>query len=194
MAETPIPNAFDPAGWLAHTTRIVSPNCDARPDPQEISLLVIHHISLPPGKFGGQAVIDLFCNQLDCAAHPDFQGLRGVRVAAHFFINRGGLLTQFVPCRQRAWHAGVSSFAGRERCNDFSIGVELEGTGDIPYTLAQYQTLAWLTQQLLKTYPLRHVAGHSDIAPGRKTDPGESFDWAFYFSLAQLPESFRSIK
>ena len=179
---------FDTQGWLNQTTRIVSPNCDARPDAGDISLLVIHHISLPAGTFGGQAVTDLFCNQLDCTTHPSFAPLQGVRVSAHFFINRGGLLTQFVPCRQRAWHAGVSSFKGRERCNDFSLGIELEGTGEIPYTAAQYRTLAWLTQQLFATYPLTAIAAHSDIAPGRKTDPGPSFDWMHYLALAQLPD------
>lgn len=184
---------FDAEGWLHAVTRISSPNQDARPDPHDISLLVVHHISLPPGEFGGPAIVDLFCNQLDPDAHPDFSALRDVRVSAHFLITRGGLLTQFVACRQRAWHAGASLFAGRERCNDFSIGIELEGTGTIPYTTAQYRTLAWLTQQLRGTYPLRHVVGHSDIAPGRKTDPGPSFDWNAYLRLIDAPENFRGI-
>jgi AmpD protein len=127
--------------------------------------------------FDGNAVTELFTNQLDWDAHPYYQGIRGIKVSAHFFIRRDGSLIQFVPCTQRAWHAGVSSWQGCERCNDFSIGIELEGTDELPFTDAQYATLIPLVRQLKQTYPIRDVVGHSDIAPGRKTDPGPCFDW-----------------
>lgn len=142
-----------------------------------IELVVIHSISLPPGTFDGDAVIDLFTNRLDCDAHPYYEGLRGLRVSAHFFIRRDGTLIQFVPCSLRAWHAGMSNWQGRECCNDFSIGIELEGTDDLPFTDAQYATLAPLLQLMKHAYPIRAVVGHSDIAPGRKTDPGPLFAW-----------------
>jgi AmpD protein len=142
-----------------------------------IELIVIHNISLPPGVFDGDAVIDLFTNQLDWDAHPYYQDIRGLKVSAHFFIRRDGTLIQFVPCMRRAWHAGVSSWQERERCNDFSIGIELEGTDDLPFTEVQYATLAPLVQLLKQAYPIRAVVGHSDIAPGRKTDPGPHFAW-----------------
>jgi AmpD protein len=142
-----------------------------------IDLLVVHNISLPPRCYGGQAIIDLFTNRLDCAAHPYFEQLRGLRVSAHFLIRRDGTLLQFVPCAKRAWHAGVSSHLGRERCNDFSIGVELEGSDFDPFEPAQYGMLVELTRTLRTRYPIDHLAGHSDIAPGRKTDPGPYFDW-----------------
>jgi AmpD protein len=175
----PIPAscALDELGWLTAGYRVVSPNCDARPAGCAIELIVIHNISLPPGTFDGNAVAELFTNQLDWDAHPYYQGIRGIKVSAHFFIRRDGSLTQFVPCTQRAWHAGVSSWQGCERCNDFSIGIELEGTDDLPFTNAQYATLIPLVRQLKQTYPIRDVVGHSDIAPGRKTDPGSQFDW-----------------
>ncbi len=149
----------------------------------EVTLLVIHNISLPPGCFKGSAVMDLFLNRLDTAAHPYFSGLSGLRVSPHFFVRRRGDLAQFVPCSKRAWHAGVSTWRGRERCNDFSIGVELEGTDEIPFTAAQYRTLTRLTHVLKSVYPIRDIAGHSDIAPGRKTDPGPYFDWTCYRTL-----------
>jgi AmpD protein len=158
-----------------------SPNCDARPDPADISLLVIHGISLPPGEFGGAHVDALFCNSLDAAAHPYFAEICHLRVSAHLFIGRDGALTQFVPFDRRAWHAGVSEFRGRTACNDYSIGIELEGTDETPYTDAQYERLGVVAHALLSTYtgitPQR-IVGHSDIAPGRKTDPGPAFDWA----------------
>jgi AmpD protein len=169
--------ALDELGWLAAGHRVVSPNHDARPAGCAIELIVIHNISLPPGMFDGNAVTELFTNQLDWDAHPYYQGIRGIKVSAHFFIRRDGSLIQFVPCTQRAWHAGVSSWQGCERCNDFSIGIELEGTDELPFTDAQYATLIPLVRQLKKTYPIRDVVGHSDIAPGRKTDPGPCFDW-----------------
>lgn len=142
-----------------------------------INLIVIHNISLPPGIFEGNAVIDLFTNQLDWDAHPYYQGIRGIKVSAHFFIRRDGTLIQFVPCTLRAWHAGISSWQDRERCNDFSIGIELEGTDDQPFTPEQYAVLAPLVSLLKLTYPIQSVVGHSDIAIGRKTDPGPYFDW-----------------
>ena len=170
-------HAFDAAGWLLTARRRASPNCDARPQGMAIELIVIHNISLPPGVFDGDAVIDLFTNRLDWDAHPYYQGIRGLEVSAHFFIRRDGSLIQFVPCTLRAWHAGTSSWQGRERCNDFSIGIELEGSDDLPFTEAQYAALIPLVRQLKNSYPIRAVTGHSDIAPGRKTDPGPCFDW-----------------
>ena len=167
----------DAEGWLPAVQRQPSPHCDARPEGRTIELIVIHNISLPPGVFDGDAVIELFTNRLDWDAHPYFQSIRGLAVSAHFFIRRDGSLIQFVPCTLRAWHAGVSSWQGRERCNDFSIGIELEGSDEIPFTDAQYATLAPLIRQLKQTYPIKAIVGHSDIASGRKTDPGPHFDW-----------------
>lgn len=170
---------IDAAGWASEARRIDSPNFDARPTDADISLLVIHNISLPPGEFGGPGVEQLFTNQLDPAAHPYYATIHSLRVSSHFFIRRDGELIQFVPCRQRAWHAGASSWRGRERCNDFSIGVELEGSDEQPFADAQYDQLNGLIQSLHAAYPsLTDVAGHSDIAPGRKTDPGPYFDWS----------------
>ena len=168
---------FDPAGWLDEARRVPSPNCDARPDDGAPSLVVIHNISLPPGEFGGTAVEELFTNRLDWDAHPYYQGIRGLQVSAHFFIRRDGELVQFVPCSMRAWHAGASSWCGRERCNDFSVGIELEGTDDQPFTDAQYARLNALLAALRAAYPITGVTGHSDIAPGRKSDPGPHFAW-----------------
>ena len=158
----------------------LSPNCDARPAGQEIDLLVLHGISLPPGEFGGPWIGALFTNTLDCAAHPYFSQLVGTRVSAHLLIRRDGALIQYVPFHDRAWHAGESCFEGRERCNDFAIGIELEGADDTPYSDAQYQALAQVIPALMAAYPRitpPRVVGHSDIAPGRKTDPGPAFDW-----------------
>ena len=171
---------FDEAGWLDEARQLPSPNCDARPEGEAPSLLVIHNISLPPGEFGGTAVEELFTNRLDWDAHPYYQGIRGLEVSAHFFIRRDGELIQFVPCSMRAWHAGASNWCGRERCNDFSIGIELEGTDDQAFTEAQYEKLTELTELLKNTYPISDIVGHSDIAPGRKTDPGPHFEWARY--------------
>lgn len=169
---------WDAAGWCQAARRCPSPNFDARPDGCAITLLVIHNISLPAGQFGGPHIANLFTNQLDLAAHPDFQSLQGVRVSAHFLILRDGSLVQFVAAGQRAWHAGVSEFEGRSRCNDFSIGVELEGCDSLPFEMPQYSTLVNLTLCLQRRYPMEAVCGHQDIAPGRKTDPGPHFDWA----------------
>ena len=169
---------IDVDGWLDRATRIVSPNCDARPVDEAIALIVIHSISLPPGKLEGDAVIALFTNQLDWDADPYYQQIRGMRVSAHFWIRRDGQLIQFVPCNLRAWHAGVSAWRGRERCNDYSIGIELEGSDELPFSEAQYATLAPLLTTLKRTYQIAEIVGHSDIAPGRKTDPGPCFDWS----------------
>lgn len=166
--------------WLTGAARIPSPNFDDRPDADDVSLIVVHCISLPPGEFGQSYIDQLFCNRLDPAAHPYFEEIYQLKVSAHLLIKRGGEITQYVPFDKRAWHAGVSSYQGRERCNEFSIGIELEGADDIPYTEAQYRQLAAAIKTLLKTYPKlsqQRIAGHSDIAPGRKTDPGASFDW-----------------
>jgi AmpD protein len=168
---------FDQDGWLRSAHRIPSPNCDARPDSAAVTLLVIHNISLPPGRFGGEGICELFTNRLDPTEHPYYATIKDLRVSAHFFIRRDGELVQFVSPDQRAWHAGLSSWLGRERCNDFSVGVELEGTDDTPFTDAQYATLNGLIEALCARYPIEAIVGHSDIAPGRKTDPGPCFDW-----------------
>lgn len=167
-------------GWADGATRLPSPNFDARSPGVAIDLLVIHNISLPPGQFGGPYIADLFGNCLDCDAHPYFDQLRTLRVSSHFLIRRDGEVMQFVSADCRAWHAGVSNFRGRERCNDFSIGIELEGTDFAPFEDAQYRALAALTAALRARYPLAAVAGHEHIAPGRKTDPGPHFDWTRY--------------
>jgi AmpD protein len=158
-----------------------SPNQDERPEGAEITLLVLHSISLPPGEYGGDAIERLFTNCLDPAAHPFFGEVAALRVSSHFLIRRDGELLQFVPVARRAWHAGVSSWRGRERCNDFSVGVELEGTDDGPFTDEQYARLARLIADLRRALPLRDIAAHRDVAPGRKTDPGPGFDWPRLF-------------
>jgi len=174
-------------GWLKEADRIVpSPNCNDRPKPDDLSLIVIHCISLPPGEFGGEWIDRLFTNILPKDAHPYFEGVHHLRVAAHVLIRRDGSVTQYVPFHRRAFHAGVSSYCGRETCNDFSIGIELEGTETVEYTDAQYIRLADVIIALLAHYPglsREAITGHSDIAPGRKTDPGPSFDWKRLFSL-----------
>lgn len=176
-------------GWLTGVKRVPSPHCDARPDNESPSLLVIHNISLPPGEFGGPYIDQLFTATLDANAHPFFKDICQLRVSAHCLIRRDGRIVQYVPFHQRAWHAGVSQFEGRERCNDFSIGIELEGTDSHPFTSEQYQQLASLTGLLLHTYPItqQRIAGHSDIAPQRKTDPGPAFDWQHYQRLIPTP-------
>ena len=174
---------IDAAGRAGAARYIASPNCDERPAGEAVTLLVIHGISLPPGEYGGDAIVKLFTNALDPAAHPYYQALAGIEVSAHFLVRRDGELLQFVPCSLRAWHAGASVWRGRERCNDFSIGVELEGTDEGPYSEPQYRILAALTRGLKSAYPITDIAGHSDIAPGRKSDPGAGFDWGYYRSL-----------
>lgn len=169
---------FDAQGWIAGARRIDSPNCDARPVGVAVDLVVIHNISLPPGVFGGDGVVELFTNRLDPDGHPYYREIYQRKVSAHFFIRRNGELIQFVSCDKRAWHAGVSAWQGRERCNDFSIGIELEGADDMPFDERQYPVLEKLLEVIGKSYPISGMAGHSDIAPGRKTDPGPYFDWA----------------
>jgi len=166
--------------WLTNISQIPSPNFDERPDPTDISLLVIHCISLPPGEFGNHHIDRLFCNQLNPDDHPYFEDIYQLTVSAHLLIKRDGSCVQYVPFDKRAWHAGKSSYQGRERCNDFSIGIELEGTESVDYTDRQYIQLAGVIRSLLEAYPklsTQRITGHSDIAPGRKTDPGASFDW-----------------
>ena len=172
--------------WLRGARHLQSPNADSRPDPDDISLLVLHNISLPPGKFGGTFIEDFFLNRLDRTLHPYFDEIAQLRVSSHLLVRRDGSAVQFVPLNQRAWHAGQSQFLGRCACNDFSIGIELEGTDDSPFTDAQYSVLAALTQDIRQRFraitPDR-IVGHSDIAPGRKTDPGPAFDWTRYRRL-----------
>jgi len=186
---------LDPVtGWCAGVRQCPSPNFNARPG-DEVSLLVIHNISLPPGEFGTGKVVEFFQNQLLPTEHPYFQGIAAMTVSAHFLIERCGAIIQFVSCRDRAWHAGVSNFEGREGCNDFSLGIELEGTDDQPYTDAQYTSLRQLSEQLLAVYPAispSRIQGHSDIAPGRKTDPGPAFDWGRYLSSLGFVEEGRA--
>ncbi|SOY51173.1 1,6-anhydro-N-acetylmuramyl-L-alanine amidase AmpD [Cupriavidus taiwanensis] len=168
----------DADGWVPAARRVPSPNFDARPDGMPVDLVVLHNISLPPGQFGSGDIEAFFQNRLDPNKHPFFATIHQVQVSAHFLVTRTGELVQFVPCTQRAWHAGQSDFFGRARCNDFSIGIEIEGSDDLPFTAAQYDTVAALVPALMAAYPVRAIAGHSDIAPGRKTDPGPHFDWA----------------
>lgn len=172
---------IDEQGLLAGGEYVPSPNCDDRPE-GKIELLVIHSISLPPGEFGGDEVQRLFTNTLDVYAHPYYQALAGLRVSAHFLVCRDGRIVQFVPCIKRAWHAGESCWQGRSRCNDFSLGIELEGSDTVPFADAQYEALHYLTLALRAAYPIRGIVGHSDIAPQRKTDPGPCFDWARYLA------------
>ncbi|MDA8110022.1 MAG: 1,6-anhydro-N-acetylmuramyl-L-alanine amidase AmpD [Betaproteobacteria bacterium] len=171
-------------GLLTGASYLASPNCDERPPGAAVTLLVLHSISLPPGEFGGDAVERFFTNRLVASAHPYFAGIAQQRVSAHFFLRRGGALIQFVPVQRRAWHAGESAWRGRARCNDYSIGVELEGTDNSAFSEVQYARLAALTRALCAGLPIRDVAAHSDVAPRRKTDPGARFDWARF--LAEL--------
>jgi AmpD protein len=178
-------------GLLAGARHCPSPNCDDRPADEAPSLIVLHGISLPPGEFGGPWIDRLFTHQLDPGAHPYFAALAGRRVSAHLLLRRDGEGVQYVPFQQRAWHAGASCYQGRERCNDFSIGIELEGTDDLPYTDAQYAALATIIRALLRTYPTldaARITGHSDIAPGRKTDPGPCFDWPRLHALLRVDQ------
>lgn len=174
--------SFDAHGWLncdlPDFRRVASPNFDPRPTGMSVELLVIHNISLPPDEFGGPGVEELFTNSLDPAEHPYYAEIQGMKVSAHFYIRRDGSLIQFVSCLDRAWHAGASQWQGRERCNDFSIGIELEGCDSQSFEDAQYATLGRLCAALQGAYPLRARVGHADIAPGRKTDPGPYFDWS----------------
>lgn len=181
-------------GWLQNARHVPSPNYGERPQGEAVSLLVLHNISLPPGVFGGDEVERFFSNTLDFDAHPWFEEIRGVCVSAHLFLRRDGELVQFVSLDDRAWHAGSSCFRGRDECNDFSIGIELEGCDDIPYTDAQYRELTRLCVFLRDAYPTIDsdaITGHSDIAPGRKTDPGDAFDWSrFWNSITEIDSDF----
>lgn len=169
--------AMDADGWLAQAHRLESPNCDARPPGEVVRLIVIHAISLPPGQFGGDAIERLFTNRLDPAQHPCYRALAGVTVSAHFLVRRDGTVLQFVSTAMRAWHAGVSCWRGSERCNDFSLGIELEGDDEQAFEDVQYVRLNDLLRVLRQGFPVKEVVGHGDIAPGRKTDPGPFFDW-----------------
>lgn len=191
MAQDPIdlhPQSLsiDSSGWLDGVAHCPSPNFNMRPAEEQISLLVIHNISLPPGCFGGGYVERFFCNHLPVNDHPYFDSIADLKVSAHCFIARNGSITQFVSFDDRAWHAGVSLFDGRSNCNDFSIGIELEGTDEQPYEDIQYVSLVSLTRLLMERYPAvdrQRIVGHSAIAPGRKTDPGPAFDWVRYFGM-----------
>lgn len=173
-------------GWLSAVRQVKSPNCDGRPADVDINLLVVHGISLPPGQYGGSYIEQLFCNCLDPDGHPYFAEIADLQVSSHVLIRRDGELIQFVPLHKRAWHAGKSSFEGRACCNDFSVGIELEGCDDEAYTSIQYAQLAELSASLMKYFPGlegNRIVGHSDISPGRKTDPGPAFDWDHFRKL-----------
>ena len=185
-AETPAAAWQD--GWLKSARAVPSPNHGPRPKDARIDLLVLHSISLPPGRYGGPEIEQLFCNQLDWDAHPYFAGLRGLEVSSHFLIRRDGALLQFVSCDDRAWHAGRSCWRGRDNCNDDSIGIELEGLEGWSFASAQYQALALLCQALARRYAIAHVAGHEHVAPGRKADPGPGFDWARLREALRWPQ------
>lgn len=184
-------NEGDEKGWGFGAKRLPSPNFDERPVDEVVSMIVVHAISLPPGQFGGDEIVRLFTNRLDPAAHPFFEQLRGLRVSAHFLIRRDGESIQFVSCEDRAWHAGQSAWQGRTRCNDFSIGIELEGCDDQGFEAAQYAALIALIDALRASYPVRDIVGHADIAPGRKTDPGPHFEWSRLDGLRCLPSASR---
>jgi AmpD protein len=169
--------AINSIGLFSDARYIASPNCDERPEGVAVELIVVHAISLPPGEFGGNYIADFFTNCLDCGAHPYFQEIKDLKVSSHFLIRRDGEIIQFVSCLKRAWHAGASNWCGRDRCNDYSIGVELEGCDDQPFEPVQYEKLTELVRALKTAYPIRDIVGHSDIAPDRKTDPGPYFDW-----------------
>ena len=174
---------IDPNGWCDAARPCLSPNYDARPAGAGPDLGILHHISLPPDSYGGPAIERLFTNTLEADAHPYYRDVAHLRVSSHFLIRRDGELVQFVPTCRRAWHAGQSHWQGRERCNDFSIGIELEGTDELPYSDVQYEVLAGLSRAISSQYPevtASRIVGHCDIAPGRKTDPGTSFEWQRY--------------
>lgn len=180
MMGAPTRAAIGADGWCEGVLRYDSPNFDARPAGTPVELLVVHNISLPAGHFGGPHIADLFTNRVDFAADPSFADLRGLTVSAHFLVRRDGRVLQFVSCNERAWHAGVSQFGGREQCNDFSVGIEMEGSDLVAFSPAQYETLAALTLALAARYPIAAVQGHEHVAPGRKTDPGPFFDWEMF--------------
>jgi AmpD protein len=174
-------------GWYRHAHRLDSPNFGPRPATAQVDLIVIHSISLPPGQYGSGCVPQFFTNRLDWQAHPYFETIRDLKVSAHFFIGRDGTLWQFVSCADRAWHAGASSYRGRNNCNDDSIGIELEGQDGQTFEPDQYETLASLCSALIQHYPIEHLAGHEHVAPGRKTDPGPGFSWRWLQRALGLP-------
>jgi N-acetyl-anhydromuramoyl-L-alanine amidase len=177
MTSRPDSTALWQAGWYGFARKLVSPNFGARPLGAVIDLVVVHSISLPPGRYGGDEVQRLFSNTLDWNAHPYFKSIEGLAVSAHFYIRRNGDLWQFVSCDQRAWHAGASHYRGRDECNDDSVGIELEGVEGGQFERAQYEALSGLCAAIAQQYPIEHIAGHEHIAPGRKSDPGAGFDW-----------------
>ncbi|WP_332816296.1 1,6-anhydro-N-acetylmuramyl-L-alanine amidase AmpD [Ramlibacter sp.] len=177
MKPPPEADALWADGWYRFARRLDSPNFGPRPAGAAVDLVVVHSISLPPGRYGGDEVQALFTNRLDWDAHPYFKSIEGAQVSAHFYVRRGGEVWQFVSCDDRAWHAGASCWRGRDNCNDDSVGIELEGIEGGPFEPAQYEALASLCAALAQRYPVRHVAGHEHIAPGRKRDPGPGFDW-----------------
>jgi AmpD protein len=177
-------------GWYQFSGHCPSPNFGPRPPGTTISLIVVHSISLPPGQFGGDEVEKLFTNQLDWDAHPYFKSIEGMQVSSHFYIRRQGELQQFVSCNDRAWHAGTSNHLGRSNCNDFSIGIELEGLEGDGFEACQYETLESLCAALLQHFPIAHIAGHEHIAPGRKNDPGVGFDWTLMQKSLGIPNKF----
>lgn len=177
-------------GWLGRARRCDSPNFGARPQGAAIDLVLLHSISLPPGEYGGDAIEKLFTNRLDCDVHPYYQQIRGLEVSAHFLLRRDGELLQFVSCDARAWHAGASNWRGRSDCNDFSIGIELEGLEGERFEAAQYRALAAVVSAVMQRYPIDAVAGHEHVAPGRKNDPGAGFDWPRLRALLRLPARY----
>ena len=177
-------------GWYRHARMLASPNAGARPAGLPVDLIVIHSISLPPGEFGNGNVQRLFTNQLDWDAHPYFQGIRGLEVSSHFFVSRTGELWQFVSCDDRAWHAGKSSFGGRDNCNDYSIGIELEGLEGDTFEAAQYESLAGVCAAIMAYYPVLNIAGHEHVAAGRKLDPGPGFDWPLLQNALAAPDRY----
>lgn len=183
-------NSAGTAGWLPQAHRCPSPNFGPRPPGTVIDLALVHSISLPPGVYGGDEIERLFTNRLDWDAHPYFQQIRGMQVSSHFLLRRDGVLWQFVSCEERAWHAGASHWQGRDNCNDFSIGIELEGLEGEHFESAQYDALVTLLQELALRYPLRAVAGHEHVAPGRKIDPGPGFDWPHLMARLAWPPRY----
>jgi AmpD protein len=178
---------IDRDGWWPAARRYESPNFNERPAGAAVDLIVLHNISLPAGRFGGPHIADLFSNRCDFSADPSFADLRGLEVSSHFLVRRDGRVIQFVACGQRAWHAGVSSFDGRDNCNDYSVGIEIEGSDHVAFSPAQYDSVAALIAALAARYPIAAIAGHEHIAPGRKTDPGPHFDWAKLQDLVSAP-------
>lgn len=195
MPDTPPTEPLWNQGWYRLAQHLPSPNFGPRPEPVHIDLIVLHSISLPPGEYGGDAVQALFTNQLDWDAHPYFKSIEGLQVSAHFYIRRNGAILQFVSCDDRAWHAGASEYGGRPNCNDYSVGIELEGLEGDTFAPAQYAALASLCPALAQHYPIAHIAGHEHIAPGRKQDPGPGFDW-FHLrqALAMPPQCFPELE